>query len=332
MKLSIIIPVYNTKEYLEECVASLFEQNIPQNSFEIILINDGSTDGSLETCRFLANKCKNIRVINQENRGQSAARNEGLKAAKGKYIYFIDSDDYLKSGYLNRFLHISEKNGLDFVGFKTYNTSKKRISSLETDPPLILSTEGNGLQIITEHDYYNGSCWYIFKKELAENLFFEEGRVCEDIIFTTLLLLRVKNGRVYDNEVYAYYTNSESTVRTKNIERLKKITDDMFHVTKRFSEIIKEIDFRKNSKAFFRLKKRQESYTYFAIIRFIRSQRSFSELIKTLEELEKLEHPAYPINNFKGYNKRDKLLIKCFNNRVLFLFLFRINQLLNIIK
>lgn len=315
MKLSIIVPVYNAEKYLEGCIKSLFDQNIPQEDFEIILINDGSTDNSLSICNQLAKKHQNIRVFNQENQGQSVARNVGLRHAVGKYIYFIDSDDFLNSGYLNQFLNILEEEELDFLGFQLYSTPQSYNPTNQTEP-LKKEVEGDSLYIVGEHNYYNGSCWFIFERTIADNLFFEDGRLCEDVIFTTQLLLRVKKGRVYKNPIYGYFTNNESTIKTKNPERSKKINDDMFYVAQRFSEIIEQTNFNGNMKAFSRLKSRQESYTYFAIVRFLRSKRKFSELEKFLSDLEECKYPAYPIANFKGYNKRDKLLIKCFNNKL----------------
>lgn len=315
MKLSIIVPVYNSEQYLEGCVQSLFDQYISKNDFEIILVNDGSTDNSLELCYELSKKHKNIKVISQKNKGQSAARNVGISHAKGKYIYFIDSDDHLKSGYLNLFLNILEEKKLDFLGFKNYNTSKTYVRSSNVDC-LEIETEGSGQHIIAEHQYYNGPCWYIFEKKIAKELYFEEGRVCEDVIFTTMLLLRVKNGRVYNNKIYGYYTNNESTLRTKDPKRFHKTISDMFYVAERFSEIISHIDFQTNEKIFTKLKKRQESYTYFAIIRFLKSRRKYSELDKYLSVLKESKYSGYPIRNFKGYNTLDRLLIIFFNNRL----------------
>ena len=254
-----------------------------------------------------------------------------MTASKGEYIFFIDSDDYIKSGYLNNFLSIVKKKDLDFLGFGTYNTSQKYTSTPST-MPLELEVEGSGLYIISKHNYYNGSCWFIFKKSIAKNLYFEEGRLCEDVIFTTQLLLRVSNGQVYKNEIYGYRLNNDSTLRTKQTERLHKINDDMFYTIKRLGEIIDIIDFQEHKECFDRLKKRQESYTYFAIIRFIRGKRKFSELKQHLYALENCKHQGYPISNFKGYNKLDKFLIQCFNNKFLLSIILQLNKLLKIIK
>lgn len=331
MKLSIIIPVYNTEKYLERCVKSLFSQNLLCEDFEIIIINDGSTDNSPSICNQLSKKYQNIRFFSQENQGQSAARNVGLKHAIGEYVYFIDSDDYLNLGYLSSLLKIIKNENLDFLGFGAYHTTKLHINHDEK-LKLELKTEGDGLEIISEFNYYNGPCWFIFKRSIAKNLLFEEGRFCEDVIFTTLLLLKVKSGRVYKNQIYGYFTNNDSTINTKNPERSKKVNEDMFYVAKRFSKIIEQTNFKGNRRAFSRLKARQESYTYFGIIRFIRSKRKYSELRKFLSNLKECKYPAYPITNFKGYNKRDTILIKCLNNKILLQSFIIFNRLLNFIK
>ncbi|MDO4230248.1 MAG: glycosyltransferase [Capnocytophaga sp.] len=331
MKLSIIIPVYNTEKYLEECVLSLFEQHIPQEDFEIILINDGSVDASLDVCKKLSQQYKNIKVFDQENQGQSVARNVGINHAQGKYIYFIDSDDYLKSGYLNTFLNIIEQENLDFLGFATYNTTQRYIPTGSPDT-LELLVKGNGLEIIGKHTFHNGSCWFIFSKETAKNLYFEAGRLCEDVIFTTLLLLRVKKGHIYKNEVYNYNKSTVSTLRSNDLARIYKVNNDMFYAAEKFSEIIDSTNFDSYPDSFTNLKKKQESYTYFAIIRFIKSRRKFSELNKYLSVLERCNHQGYPISNFKGYNKRDKLLINCFNNKTLLFVILQLNKSLKVIK
>ncbi|MFK8297265.1 glycosyltransferase [Capnocytophaga cynodegmi] len=331
MKLSIIIPVYNTEKYLQDCITSLFDQNLLQEEFEIILINDGSTDDSLSICNKLAEKHENIRVFSQKNQGQSSARNVGLKKARGRYIYLIDSDDYLNSGYLGNLLKIIEKDNLDFLGFKPYHTSKT-YSQSTTVEKLEVEVEGEGFHIIDKHNYYNGSCWFIFDKIIADGLFFEEGRVCEDVIFTTQLLLKVKRGRVYKNRIYGYFMNSESTIRTKDTARAHKVNNDMFYVAEKLSEIIESNNLSNSPTIFKRLKSRQESYVYFAIIRFIRNRRKHSELVRILSILENCKYPAYPINHFTRKPLRDKLLIKCLNNKVFLFLATQLNYLTGIIK
>lgn len=102
MKLSIIIPVFNVEKYIEKCLLSCINQDISRNEYEIIIVNDGSPDNSLEIAERIANGYSNIRIISQENQGLSAARNTGLKSAQGEYVWFIDSDDYIEEDCLGR--------------------------------------------------------------------------------------------------------------------------------------------------------------------------------------------------------------------------------------
>lgn len=115
MLISFIVPVYNTELYLEECLDSLLNQNISRDEYEIICVNDGSTDGSLETLHNYASKYHNIIVIDKENGGVSSARNVGIDIAKGDYIWFFDSDDVLKSNSLLSLKSIITENNLDRI-------------------------------------------------------------------------------------------------------------------------------------------------------------------------------------------------------------------------
>ena len=100
MILSIIIPVYNVEKYVEKCIRSCENQDIPKENYEVIVVNDGSPDGSLAIVERLANEFSNIKVINQENKGLSMARNTGLEAAQGEYVWFVDSDDWIEENCL----------------------------------------------------------------------------------------------------------------------------------------------------------------------------------------------------------------------------------------
>lgn len=110
---SIIIPVYNTEEFVEEAVRSIMNQTL--QDIEIIIINDGSTDNSLSIIRKLANEDDRIQIYSRENKGLSATRNQGIYLAKGKYLYFMDSDDYLEPDAWSHGFLKCEKNSLDFI-------------------------------------------------------------------------------------------------------------------------------------------------------------------------------------------------------------------------
>lgn len=100
MILSIIIPVYNVEKYVEKCIRSCENQNIPKEDYELIVVNDGTPDGSLAIIERLAKEYSNIKVISQENQGLSVARNTGLEAARGEYVWYVDSDDWIEENCL----------------------------------------------------------------------------------------------------------------------------------------------------------------------------------------------------------------------------------------
>lgn len=107
-KLSFIIPAYNCNKYISECILSLLQQDLAPDDYEIIIINDGSTDNTLSILIDFQEKYKNIKVYDQENHGRDYARNQGVKRANGDYIWFIDNDDYITSNCINPLITIAQ--------------------------------------------------------------------------------------------------------------------------------------------------------------------------------------------------------------------------------
>ena len=111
--ISLIAPAYNVEKYIEACVHSCENQDLPRDSYEIIIVNDGSTDSTYSTIERLSGVYENIRIVTQKNQGLSVARNNGFKLARGKYVWFIDSDDCISSNCLGKCLEIMERDDLD---------------------------------------------------------------------------------------------------------------------------------------------------------------------------------------------------------------------------
>lgn len=122
MDLSIIVPVYNVERYLENCIESIFDQDLDVAQFEVLLMNDGSTDSSYSICQRLAKKHPNIRLFSHDNVGLSATRNRGIDQAQGKYIYFIDSDDFEKPFSESIFNHSPPRRFMFYWVFSQTNT------------------------------------------------------------------------------------------------------------------------------------------------------------------------------------------------------------------
>lgn len=113
IRLSLILPAYNVSDYIEACVESCQQQDISKKEYEIIIVNDGSTDATPDIINRLANRWDNIKIVNQENQGLSMARNNGFDVSSGKYIWFIDSDDTITTDCLSELLSNAEENSLD---------------------------------------------------------------------------------------------------------------------------------------------------------------------------------------------------------------------------
>ena len=222
MRLSIIIPAYNAGKYLERCVSSCEEQSVPQDEFEIIVVNDGSKDNTLEVVESLVDKYSNLRIFSKENGGSSSARNMGLDHAKGDYISFVDSDDYLLPGKLAAVLSVAENNKLDLCIFNVKVMSHDG-SSVDTDNPLkkgkIYNCEEASIQ-----GYQVGSAWgklYLRKMLESNNIRFRTDIIFgEDSYFSFQVLL--KSGRIMNTDVCAYVYTANPLSVTKDTHRLRE--------------------------------------------------------------------------------------------------------------
>ncbi len=125
-KVSVIIPVYNVEPYLKQCMDSVVGQTL--KDIEIICVDDGSTDGSLDILKEYATEDSRIQIIEQKNAGAGAARNNGMRHATGKYLSFLDSDDFFEPRMLEKAYDLAEKDQADFVAYKSdqYHTEKKQ--------------------------------------------------------------------------------------------------------------------------------------------------------------------------------------------------------------
>ena len=198
VKLSIIIPVYNTEEYLPRCLNSCLEQDLPANEYEIIAINDGSSDNSLQILNAYALKYPNIRVINQENRGLGATRNRGLNLAIGEYIWFVDSDDWVLENCL---LDIYE--------------NCKDVDILETDRAYLYKDHVVYINIAK----WTGVPGYIFNREflIKNKLIFRENIYFEDSEFTPRVLYLSNKTVLYKKAIYYYYQRTGSIVHSESL-------------------------------------------------------------------------------------------------------------------
>lgn len=232
LKLSIIVPVYNVEEYLERCVNSLLHQDIDKSEYEIILVNDGSTDRSLEIAEKLKAANESIVLLSQRNQGQSVARNKGIDIARGKYIMFVDSDDYIECNVLGKLLEMSDNNSLDLCFFKNVfdcaDGHQEERKSLGFEDNVIYDGE-----YIVLHGMEVSVIWLnIYSTEFlrSSKVRFYEGIVHQDVEFDYKLYPLAKRVMFSDMIVYHYCVYGESTIRTANPEKVRKIIESDFYV------------------------------------------------------------------------------------------------------
>jgi len=232
---SIIVPVYNAEKYLNKCLDSIVNQTY--SNLEIILINDGSTDNSLSICNDYTNKDGRIIVIDKHNTGAADSRNEGLKKATGKYIMFVDSDDFID-------LNIIEKKLTMLVGFDdTIAMCKMGVCfSLDhiqkQEENLLKTTYGNNAiknSIIYRYFYptskneklAGSACRMLIPRKIItdNNIKFKNLRFREDAIFCIELLLKTNNVLVLDEALYFYHLNQRSVSRDIRVEHLTEFVN-----------------------------------------------------------------------------------------------------------
>ncbi|WP_036608550.1 glycosyltransferase family 2 protein [Oribacterium sp. P6A1] len=210
LQFSIIVPIYNVKEYLNRCIESLLSQN--RDDYEIILVDDGSTDGCSEMADLFAEKNPVISCIHKENGGLSSARNKGLEFAKGEYILFVDSDDWIENNALSVLADSIKGVKPDVVKF-SYTRMPQGIKKVSTVAPGIYSKEDihNVLLplAIEKTNNFIFSAWsYLYKRELlkAKSLVFVSERLIgsEDYLFNTEVFFNANNMLVIDDALYFY--------------------------------------------------------------------------------------------------------------------------------
>lgn len=220
MKVSVVIPVYNVKPYLERCVQSVIRQTY--KDLEIILVDDGSTDGSGELCDQLATTDKRICVIHQENQGLSGARNTGIRNAKGEYIAFLDSDDeWLLTDGLEELLQ-AEKT--DLIVFKRVDIWGKgeRITCPDYDLKNIdrlPDTQAIFSHLVATQQLQISACFLLVRREtlLKHDIFFPLGMLSEDIYWSMHLWQHVQTVRFTNFNFYGYYHREASITTTVSI-------------------------------------------------------------------------------------------------------------------
>lgn len=333
MKLSIVIPLYNKEKYIERCIKSVLSQDLRPNEYEIIIVNDGSTDSSSLICQNYTERYSNIYFFNQENAGPSAARNRGLEATKGDYVYFLDADDYVAYNGLNCTIQICKQNNLDILIFNTKEVKEDALPDfLSKKNDAITIQVMDGITYVAQHIFKNEAWRYLINKDFLNDtgIKFSEGTLYEDAIFTASLFLKANKMAKVNLDVHRYVVVQNSIVTNKDPVHNLKFIQGMVYAVEKLNDLIKglnssHLDYHGAVK---KLKAKQQALVFALIIRTFRYRLlSFKDLKKILVKLNTLE--VYPIDaKMGGISQRNSNLLPIINNKRLLSFGIGISRLI----
>ncbi len=248
IKVSVIIPIYNVEMYLEQCLNSVISQSL--KDIEIICVEDCSTDNSYNILVDLACSDSRIRIIkNEHNMGLSETRNNGIKAATGKYIFFLDSDDYIEFNVLENLYTLIDNKNLDvlFFGFNEHSLERGKINRYERKNiyPLICSGKEFFMDSLNSKIMITAACTAIYKRNfiIDKKLTFKKDILYEDVLFGFEVLMSADRVSGISETYYEYVRRKDSiTLSDRNLQ--KKVVSNCFIINFIFNETKKITDFK----------------------------------------------------------------------------------------
>lgn len=299
--------MYNAAQFIERLYATIRSQGLDDDDYEVVIVNDGSTDNSLAIAQRIAAEASNVVVVNQPNAGQGAARNRGIAAASGTYLYFADADDELYPGVLCQAVPTLKAADADIITFAGDEQSH--------------CVEYSGVDYVATHNYNNGPWWYAVKKDFLteNNILFEEGRYCEDGMFTIMALLKACTITAYNLKAYNYILRPNSTVTRRDNGHLLKMIDDFEYVIGYLSRLIDSVAVSAPPATTQRCTDRLRSYVFFLLARVMQARLPIKDVKAIYRRMQqqglipvKLSKKDYPGATFRMLNY-------CFSHRVLYL-------------
>jgi len=215
--ISVIVPVYNVETYLEECLDSI--QNQTYTDFEVLLVNDGSTDGSQAICERYCQADKRFRLMNQTNQGQSVARNTGVTASRGEFIAFVDSDDIILPNYLETLMNYMSGD-VDIVESQFTVHKKKFLAEKSQDTKILF--EGNSeeaVKVVPNHLLSVNPVTKLYRSAIVKAVPYLEGLIFEDIYSGIGMLKYIRKIVKIDYVGYYYRQHATSTMHRKFTEK-----------------------------------------------------------------------------------------------------------------
>ncbi|MDX9704446.1 MAG: glycosyltransferase [Weeksellaceae bacterium] len=298
MKVSVIVPVYNTEKYLPKCLDSLVSQTLDE--MEILVVNDGSPDNSQKIIDEYSAKFPQIKSFQKPNGGLSDARNFGIEKANGKFIGFVDSDDYVHPEMFETLYKKAREHQAEIVlcDLQKVNEKGEVFRALPQSPQLPEKIDlTQDFRIFGEMSCF--ACNKLFKSELFENHAFKKGIHFEDIELIPQLILQTKVLAKVNQPFYNYFERQDSITRTHTEKGL-----DMFIAIKNVKNSFGKSKYRSHQKEWKRFFILQAYYSYLAYVGYVKDKKLKEKLLLVLdEELRKNEISRWEIFKYKRFNQ-----------------------------
>lgn len=325
MLLSVVVPAYDIEAYLGRCLQSLRDQDMGPDEYEVIVVDDGSTDDSRRVAQEHAAADPRVRVISQDNQGLSAARNAGTDAARGHFLYYVDGDDYVEAGSLRPVAEWMRRHRLEVVqvGARKLDADEapgaRRHEWSPEDTPDVVT----GIDYMADHHVPAEVWWYMLERELLQrnDIRFELGRYLEDGIFTPSVLAAATRVAAIEYDVYRYIRRPGSIMRDSDPTQVARLVDGFERVVFGLEELRARTiaDGRATPSFLDRLTVRQEGYVFFMLGRLVRASIPVRPTLP--DALARLRAGGfYPLTVFPGEDYpgiRYRLLTEAFNRRFL---------------
>lgn len=306
--------MYNVELYLDKCLDSLFQQGIDENNFEVVLVNDGSTDHSLEIAKLWGAKHCNISIYNQKNQGQAVARNIGMDKATGKYIMFVDSDDYIVENTIDKLVKMAEKNDTDLCVSSLIKQCAD--GNMEDLPPRhqVVDHVMTGEQALLSGYDATSACAIIYKRDFIESdsFRFRSGFTHEDVEFSCRITPYAKQMIFSDIHSYVYRWNENSTDRNRNEDKIKHGIISDLYVAASLKDSMNNPSFSIEIKNLY--SKKSNSIVVSLFINLIRKRMFDINFInKCIDTAKRLK--LYPVNG-RTNSWKTSLIIPLINSRI----------------
>lgn len=239
MKLSIIIPIYNVEQYIEHCIKSILSQRADSDIVEIILVNDGTPDRSMEFANKLISKEKNVQIINQDNQGLSAARNAGLDAANGEYVWFVDSDDWLLPNALSDVFSILKKEQkVDVISSRLLQIFEVSGNKKPDFTPTLFELDGK--EYLKRHYCQGAVQRFILHRQflIEHHLAFYPKLLHEDNFFGLQMLYYAQKIVILPEPIYAYRIRQSGSIMSSIT---MKSPNDLLFIHKQLRKFQKDV-------------------------------------------------------------------------------------------